>query len=87
MTRTRCARPLGLKTVDDDVLAWARRPSVGMGKRWDIARDIVACIAPGEDEDEAGRNWIGSRLESHRALPVCDSARCYLALRVTFYKI
>jgi hypothetical protein len=41
-----------------------------MGKRWDIARDIVACIAPGEDEDVAGRNWIGSRLESHRALPV-----------------
>ena len=71
MTRTRCPCPLGLKTVDDDdVLAWARRPSVGMGKRWDIAVDIVACIAPGEDEDEAGRNWIGSRLESHRALPV-----------------
>ena len=71
MTRARCPRPLGLKTVgDDDVLAWARRPSVGMGKRWDIAVDIVACIAPGEDEDVAGRNWIGSRLESHRALPV-----------------
>jgi hypothetical protein len=81
VTRARCARPLGLKTVDDDdVPAWARRPSVGMGKRWDIARDIVACIAPGEDDDVAGRNWIGSRLESHRALPVCDSARCYLAL-------
>ena len=71
MTRARCARPLGLKTVDgDDDLASARRPSVGMGKRWDIAVDIVAYIAPGEDEDVAGRNWIGSRLESHGALPV-----------------
>ena len=30
-----------------------------MGKRWDIARDIVACIAPGEDEDEAGETGLG----------------------------
>ena len=60
MTRARCACPLGLKTVgDDDDLAWARRPSVGMGKRWDIAVDIVACIAPGEDEDEAGETGLG----------------------------
>ena len=29
-----------------------------MGKRWDIARDIVACIAPGEDEDVAAQEQL-----------------------------